>query len=119
MRYFTWRLELVSNFSISYLYLTNDTLLLADIFEHSAKVWLEIYELHPAKILLFNRLVLQVASKKAKVKVELLSDIDWYEFLTDMSLMMKKGIRGRLYQFINIYAKDNNKYIKDYDIGHK
>ena len=32
-----------------------------------------------------------------------------------MLLMVEKGIRGGLCHSINIYAKANNKYMKDYD----
>ena len=43
-----------------------------------------------------------------KVKLEFLTDID-------MLLIVEKGIRGGLFHSINRYAKDNNRYIKDYD----
>ena len=32
-----------------------------------------------------------------------------------MLLMVEKGIRGRLCNSVNRYAKSNNKYMKDYD----
>ena len=32
-----------------------------------------------------------------------------------MLLMVKKGIRGRIYHSIHRYAKVNSKYMKDYD----
>ena len=45
--------------------------------------------------------------KKAKVKLDLLIDID-------MLLMVEKGIRGGICHAISRYAKANNKYMKDY-----
>ena len=69
---------------------------------------LETYQLDPAKFLSAPGLAWQVAFKKTKVELELLTGID-------MLLMVKKGIRGGTCQFINIYAKANNKYMKDYD----
>ena len=51
------------------LYLESDTLLLADIFENSRKIYLRIYHLAPG-------LAWQAAFKKTKVKLELLTDID-------------------------------------------
>ena len=48
----------------------------------------------------------QVALKKTKVKLELLTDID-------MLLIVEKGIRGVLHHSINRCAKANNKYMKE------
>ena len=49
----------------------------------------------PIKFLLAPGLAWQAALKKTKIKLEFLTDID-------MLLMVKKGIRGRLCQFINM-----------------
>ena len=46
--------------------------------------------------------------KKAKVKLDLLSDIN-------ILLMVDKGIRRGICHSIYRYAKANNKYMKDYD----
>ena len=46
--------------------------------------------------------------KKAKVKLDLLTDID-------MLLMVGKGIGGGICHSIYQYAKTNNKYMKDYN----
>ena len=50
----------------------------------------------------------QAGSKKAKVKLNLLTDID-------MLLMVEKRIRGGICYCIYQYAKTINKYMKDYD----
>ena len=50
----------------------------------------------------------QAGSKKAKVKLNLLTDID-------MLLMVEKRIRGGICHCIYQYAKTINKYMKDYD----
>ena len=44
--------------------------------------------------------------KKARVKLDLLTDID-------MLLTVEKSIRGGIYRTINRCAKANNKYMKD------
>ena len=51
---------------------------------------------------------MQADFKKAKVKLDLLTDID-------MLLMVEKSIRGGICHSIYRYAKANNKYMKDYD----
>ena len=88
-------------------YLKSDTLLLADVSENVRKMCLKIYQLDPAKFLPAPGLALQTAFKKIEVKLELLTDLD-------MLLMVEKGIRGGICNAIHQYAKDNNKYMKDY-----
>ena len=90
------------------LYLKNDTLLLADVFQNFRKMFLKIYCLDLAKLLSALELAWQAALKKTEVKLELLTDID-------MLLMVEKGITGRICYAIHRYAKVNNKYMKDYD----
>ena len=46
--------------------------------------------------------------KKTEVKLEVLTDINTL-------LMVQKGIRGGICDAIHIYAKANNKYMKDHD----
>ena len=65
---------------------------------------LEIFELDPAKFISPPQLVWEATLKKAKVKLDLLNDID-------MLLVIEKGIRRGTYNSIYWYAK----YIKDYD----
>ena len=58
------------------MFLQSDTLLLADAFENFRNVCLEVYELDPVCFLTAPRLAWQAASKKTKVKLDLLTDID-------------------------------------------
>ena len=72
-------------------------------------IWkLPKYEVDPAKFRSAPGLASQAALKKAKVKLNFLSDIN-------MLLMLEKVIRGGIYHSTYRYAKANNKYIKDYD----
>ena len=90
------------------LYVQSDTLLLADVFEKFRNMCLKMYELDPAKFLWARGLAWEAALKKAKIKLNYLTDID-------KLLMVQKGIRGGICHSIHIYANANNEYIKDYD----
>ena len=87
------------------LYVQSDTLLLADVFENFRNMCLKIYELDPAKFLSAPGLACQAALKKAKVKLDLLTDID-------MLLMVENGKTAGICHSIYKYSKANN---KDYD----
>ena len=89
------------------LHVQSDTLLLAHVFENFRKMCLKLYELHPAKPLSGPGLAWQAVLRKAKIKLDLLTDIN-------MFLMLEKGIRGGICHSIYRYAKVNNKYMKDY-----
>ena len=71
-------------------------------------MYVQIFELDPAKFFLAWGLVWQAAFKKTKIKLELLAEID-------ILLMVEKWITGELCHLINNYAKASNKYMKDYD----
>ena len=70
-----------------YFYVQNNTILLADVFENYRNMCLKMYRLDPANIFSVPGLAWQAALKKAKVKLDLLTNID-------MLLMVEKGIRG-------------------------
>ena len=67
---------------------------------------LEICELDSAKCLSGPGLAWPAALKRAKVKLDLLTNID-------MLLMVKEGVRGGICHSIYRYAKANNIYMKD------
>ena len=90
------------------LYVQSDTLLLADVFENFRNKCIEIYEFYPFHFLSAPGLAWQACLKKTIEKLELLTNID-------MLLMAEKDIRGGICHAINRYAKENNKYMKNYD----
>ena len=69
---------------------------------------LEKYQLDSSYFVSAPGLVWQACFKKTGVKLELLRDID-------MLLMVEKGTRGGICQATHMYAKVNNKYMKNYD----
>ena len=89
------------------MYVQSDTLLLAHVFENFRNMLLELCELYPAYFLSAPGLACEAASKKAKVKLDLLTDIN-------MLLMVQKGVRRGICPSFYLYAKANNKYMKDY-----
>ena len=74
-------------------------------------MFLEIYELDPAKLLSASGSAWQATLKKTKVKFNFLTDIY-------MLLMVEKGTRGGIYDSIYRYVNANNKYMKYY-VKHK
>ena len=69
---------------------------------------IDIYELDPAHFLSTPGLAWQACFKKTGVKLESLRDID-------MLLMVEKDIRGGICHTIYMYARANNKYMKNDD----
>ena len=90
------------------LYVQCDTLLLADVFGNFRDKCIEIYKLDPAHFLSAQGLAWQACLKNAKVKLELLTNLD-------MLLIVEEGTRGGMCQAIYKYAKANNKYMSNYD----
>ena len=82
--------------------------MLADVFESFRNKCIEIYKLDPAYFLAAPGLAWQVCLKKARIKLELLIDID-------MLLMVEKELRGGICHAIYRYVKADNKYIKNYN----
>ena len=74
-------------------YAQSNTLLSADVFEKFRNMCLKIYELDPAKFFPAPGLVWKTALKKAKVKLDLLTDIN-------MLLIVEKGIRAGICHYI-------------------
>ena len=61
---------------ITYLNVPGETLLLADVFENSRNLCINIYELDPLKLLSAPGLAWQAALKKYKLRLNILTDID-------------------------------------------
>ena len=90
------------------LYLILDTVLLADAFQEFRKVIHREYGLDPCHFYTTPGLAWSACMKISNLKLELITDIDQYNFLTD-------GIRGG-YSCVNTrYVKANNKYMNDFD----
>jgi hypothetical protein len=104
------------------IYLQTDVLLLADIFENFKLTCYSIYGLDPSYYYTSPGLswdaFLKHATDEYREKkneefyIELLTDIDMYNFV-------ESGIRGGLSQISKRYAKANNKYMQQYDPSKK
>ena len=58
------------------LYVSSNTLLLAGVFGNFRNIYLDIYELGPVHYHSVQGLARQATSKKAKLKLDLLADVD-------------------------------------------
>ena len=94
--------------------LTDIMICMFKVIDYCEHMYLKTFEINALKYMNLALLILagQVALIKAKVRLELLTDID-------MLLMIEKDIRGGMCRAIRRYVEANNKYMKDYDTNKK
>ena len=90
------------------LYLKSGILLLADVFENFRKTCLQYYKLDPCHYFTSPGLSWDAMLKMTDIKLELMTDIDMFQFI-------EKGMRGGISYIANRYGKSNNTYMKTYD----
>ena len=90
------------------LYLKSDVLLLADVFENFRKTCLQYYKLDPCHYFTSPGLSCDAMLKMTDIKLELIFDIDMFQFI-------EKDMLGGVSYIANRYGNANNKYMKEYD----
>ena len=104
-----WKTFKVENMGVYHdLYLASDVILLADVFENFRKTCLEYYKLDPCHYFTSPGLSWDAMLKMTGIKLELMTDIDMFQFI-------EKGLRGGISYIANRYGKANNPYMKEYD----
>ena len=91
------------------LYLGNDVLLLTDVSENFRKTCVQYYKLDPCHYFKSTGLSWDAMVKMTKIKLELMTDIDMFQFI-------EKGMRGGFSYIANRYVKANNKYMNEYNV---
>lgn len=90
------------------LYLKSYILLLADVLENVGKTCLLYYKLDPCHQFTSPGLSWDAMLKMTEIKLELITDIDMFQFI-------EKGMRGGISYIANRYGPANNKYVKNHD----
>ena len=88
--------------------LKSHLLLLADVFKIFRKTCMQYYELDPCHYFTSPGLSWDAMLKMTDIKLELIIDIDMFQFI-------ERGMRGGVSYIANRYGKANNKYMKEYD----
>ena len=89
-------------------YTQSDVLLLADVFKSFRKTCLQYYKLDPCHYFTSPGLSWDAMLKMTNIKLELMVDIDMFQFV-------EKGMCVGVSYIANRYGKANNKYMKEYD----
>jgi hypothetical protein len=89
-------------------YLNIDVNGLADVFENFRKTSIDTYKLDPCHYVGTPSFGWDAMLLKTKVKLDLITDCDMYQFL-------ERGIRGGQSVIFKKYAQANNKYLSNYN----
>ena len=84
-------------------YLKSDVLLQTDVFENSRKTCLQYYKLDPFHYFTSAGLSWGAMLKMTRIRLELMTDVDMYQFI-------EKGLREGISYIANRYGQANNKY---------
>ena len=90
------------------LYVRSDVLLLANVFKSFRKTYLQYHKLDLCHYFMSPGLSWDAMLKMTKIKLELMTDIDMFQFI-------EKGMYGGVSYIVNRYGKANNEYMKEYD----
>ncbi|CAO4378149.1 unnamed protein product [Caenorhabditis nigoni] len=90
------------------IYMINDVLLLADVFETFRNVSLKEYKLDPCWYYTSPGLAWDAMLYRTGVKLQTIKDVEMYNFI-------EKGIRGGMCNAVLRYSKANNKYMSNYN----
>ena len=90
------------------LYLVSDVLLLTVVFENFRKSCMQYCKLDPCHYFTSPGLSWDAMLKMTNIKLELMTDIDMFQFI-------EKGMRGGVSYIATRYGNANTKYMKEYD----